>query len=259
MAALTGRAGGYVLNIDPDEADLHRFRRLRRLGATAASSSRAGEAVGLLRDADRLWHGPAMAGIRGEWFAAIRVSLQEERRAAVIERVQLELELDLGRHGSLVGELTSLLAQYPMDETLIACHMTALYRCGRMSEALSLFRETRNRLVEDQSTEPGAVLAELHQRILRQDPRLSASPAHIRLPGDPPAYGHSAAGQKSALIRSSSERPRASLGAARQPPDRCALLGPADPPFASAAGAISRARRTQDRRNRTVKQVGASS
>src|SRR5712691_91603 len=149
---LTGRASGYVLDVDPGDVDLHQFRRLRRQGATAANAGRSAEAVRLLRDADRLWHGQAMAGISGEWFAAIRDSLQEERRAAVTERAGLEL--DLGRHVSLIGELASLLAQYPMDETLIACQMTALYRCGRIGEALSLFRETRNRLVEDQGTEP---------------------------------------------------------------------------------------------------------
>jgi DNA-binding SARP family transcriptional activator len=291
-AMLAGRAGGYVLDFDPDEADLHQFRRLRRQGAAAASASRNSEAVRLLRDADRRWRGPALAGISGEWFAAIRHGLQEERRAAVIERVQLEL--DLGRHVSLVGELASLLARYPMDEILIACQMTALYRCGRMSEALSLFRETRHRLAEDQCTEPGSALVELHQRILRQDSHLLGSSAQITFPGNSPAYCPSDAGQKSALIRSSSGRPRASLAghhdadaarisfgramgkfqcvdvpdaatalarlrAARQAPDRSAHLAPADPPVASAACAISRARRMQRRRNRTVNRAGASS
>src|SRR5712691_6385472 len=148
----TGRASGYVLDVDPDDVDLHQFRRLRRQGAIAANAGRSAEAVRLLRDADRLWQGQAMAGISGEWFAAIRDSLQEERRAAVTERAGLEL--DLGRHVSMLGALASLLAQYPLDDTVIACQMTAPYRCGRIGEALSLFRETRNRLVEDQGTEP---------------------------------------------------------------------------------------------------------
>src|SRR5262249_59459968 len=46
---------------------------------------------------------------------------------------------------------------------------------------LSLYRETRSRLVDEQGTEPGPMLAELHQRILRRDPGLAAPPAD-RLP-----------------------------------------------------------------------------
>ena len=132
---LTARAGGYVLDVDPGDVDLHQFRCLRRLGVAAGSAGQSAEAV-LLRDADRLWRGLAMAGISGEWFAAIRDSLQEERRAAVVERI--DLELDLGRHISLVGELAGLLAEYPMDERLIGCQMIALYRCGRISERRAL-------------------------------------------------------------------------------------------------------------------------
>ena len=71
----------------------------------------------------------------------MRDSLEEERRAAILKRVECELEL--GRHADLVGELHQLLAQYPLDETLIAHQMTALYRSGRPADALSLYRETR--------------------------------------------------------------------------------------------------------------------
>jgi DNA-binding SARP family transcriptional activator len=252
-AALSGRASGYVLDFDPDDADLHQFRRLRLEGAAAATAGQNSEAVRLLRDADLLWHGPAMAGISGKWFAAMRDGLQEERRAAVIERV--ELELDLGEHVNLVSEIGSLLAQYPMDETLIGYQMIALYRCGRISDALSLFRETRKRLVEDQGSEPGPSLTDLHHRILRQDPGLSARPTRIT-----PAVGQRRDARLTALFKPSSQqrralgvlpgqypatadlseaatacaRPRATCLASDQP----AHLGPADPSAASAVCSI---------------------
>ena len=133
----------------------------------------------LLREADGLWRGQALAGIRGDWVARMRDSLEEERRAAILERVECELEL--GRHADLVGELRHLLAQYPLDETFIAHQMTALYWSGRPGDALSLYRETRSRLVDEQGTEPGPVLAELHQRILGRDPQLA-----VRLAGQRP-------------------------------------------------------------------------
>jgi DNA-binding SARP family transcriptional activator len=172
---LAGRARGYTLGIDPEVVDLHQFRRLRRQADALAASGDHDQAASLLREADGLWRGPALAGIDGDWVARMRDSLEEERRAAVLERV--ECELALGRHATLVGELHHLLAQYPLDETFIAHQMTALYRSGRPGDALGLYRETRARLVEEQGTEPGSALAELHQRILRRDPELAGKPA----------------------------------------------------------------------------------
>ena len=175
---LAGRASGYVLDVDPQSVDLHVFRRLRRqAGALAGSSDYEGAAV-LLREADGLWRGQALAGIRGTWVARIRDSLEEERRAALVERI--ECELRTGRQAELVGELRGLLAQYPLDETFIGQQMTALYRVGRPADALSLYRESRDRLVDEQGTEPGPALAELHQRILRHDPGLDVRPPSRR-------------------------------------------------------------------------------
>ncbi len=175
---LAGRASGYVLDVDPEAVDLHQFRRLRRQASALAESGDYDHAARLLREADALWRGQALAGIRGDWVARMRDSLEEERRAVILERVGCELEL--GRHAELIGELRGLLAQYPLDETFIAHQMTALYWSGRQGDALSLYRETRSRLAEEQGTEPGPALAELHQRILRRDPELSVRPASRR-------------------------------------------------------------------------------
>jgi DNA-binding SARP family transcriptional activator/tetratricopeptide (TPR) repeat protein len=169
---LVGRSRGYELDVDPDAVDLHQFRRLRRQADALAGNGDADQAALLLREADRLWRGQAFAGIRGDWLARMRASLDEERRAAILKRVECELEL--GRHADLVGELGNLLTQYPLDEAFIAHQMTALYGSGRASEALSLYRDTRSQIIDELGTEPGPVLAELHQRILTQDPDLAA-------------------------------------------------------------------------------------
>ncbi|HCU92701.1 MAG TPA: hypothetical protein DHU96_08135 [Actinobacteria bacterium] len=177
---LAGRASGYMLDVDPETVDLHQFRRLRRQADALTASGDYDHAALLLREADRLWHGQALAGIRGDWVARMRDSLEEERRAAIGMRIECELEL--GRHADLVGELRHLLAQYPLDETFIAHQMAALYGSGRPGEALSLYRDTRSRLIDEQGTEPGATLSELHQRILRRDPQLAVRLAE-RHPG----------------------------------------------------------------------------
>jgi tetratricopeptide (TPR) repeat protein/DNA-binding SARP family transcriptional activator len=168
---LVGRARGYVLEVDPEAVDVHQFRRLRRQADALAASGDYDHAAALLREADGLWRGQALAGISGDWVARIRDGLEEERRAAILERVGCELRL--GRHADLVGELRHLLAQYPLDETLVAHQMTALCGSGRPADALGLYRETRSRLVDEQGTEPGPMLSELHQRILGGDPELA--------------------------------------------------------------------------------------
>ncbi len=175
---LTGRASGYELHVDPETIDLHQFRRLRRQADALRANGDFDHAASLLREADRLWRGQAFAGIRGDWVARMRDSLEEERRAAIVRRIECELEL--GRHADLVGELRHLLAQYPLDEAFIAHQMTALYGSGRPGEALSLYRDVRGRLIEELGTEPGPLLSDLHQRILRHDPQLAVRPAGPR-------------------------------------------------------------------------------
>jgi DNA-binding SARP family transcriptional activator/tetratricopeptide (TPR) repeat protein len=176
---LVSRARGYTLEVDPETIDVHQFRRLRRQADALVASGDHDHAVALLGKADGLWRGQALAGISGEWVARIREGLEEERRAAIVERVGCELEL--GRHADLVGELRQLLAQYPLDETLVGHQMTALYGSGRPADALSLYRETRSRLVAEQGAEPGPMLSELHQRILGGDRELT-----VRLSGQHP-------------------------------------------------------------------------
>jgi DNA-binding SARP family transcriptional activator/Tfp pilus assembly protein PilF len=172
---LAGRLSGYALEVDPEVIDVHLFRMLRRQADAAAAIGDHCRAAELLREADDLWRGPPLAGLRGEWMARMRVSLQDERRAAILQRIGCEFEL--GRHADLVGELRGLLAQHPLDEALVAHQMEALYRSGRQADALRLYRETRDRLVAEQGTEPSFALAELHQRILRQDQPAAGSPS----------------------------------------------------------------------------------
>ncbi len=221
-AQLTGQArAGYLLDVDPEAVDVHLFRRLRGQANALAAAGYHAQAAKLLREADRLWRGQALAGIPGSWAAGMRDALGEERRAAIACRVGWEL--DLGQSAELVGELRQLLASYPWDESLVAQQMTALYRTGRPADALSLYRETRGRLIEEQGTEPGAALTALHQRILQRDPTL--------LVASTPSADAPQALSPQALP------PEAPAGAALPPP---ALPQPAlPPPAVPALGSVS--------------------
>lgn len=174
---IEARRHGYALIVDPNAIDLHRFRSLKRQADAMAASGDSGHAVLLLDEADALWRGEALSGLSADWVARIRVSLEEERHAAVLRRV--ELGLLLGRHVELLGELSRLSDEHPLDETVAEYLMTALYRAGRPNDALRTYRDVRARMVE-QGIEPGDSLAELELRILRRDERLSVTPAHRR-------------------------------------------------------------------------------
>ncbi len=98
-ARLVREEGGYKLLVDPDSIDLHRFRGLQERAAAKAKAGNADEAVALLCEAEALWRGPALGGLRGRWVSAIGASLEEERLACVKRRAGLEL--DLGHHAEL--------------------------------------------------------------------------------------------------------------------------------------------------------------
>src|SRR5215471_9391457 len=60
---LAGRDRGYLLDVDPEAVDLHRFRRFRRQADALSASGDHDHGAALLREADGLWRGQAMAGL----------------------------------------------------------------------------------------------------------------------------------------------------------------------------------------------------
>lgn len=175
QAELISRDGGYQLRVPADCVDLSRFRRFVHQSDVAVRSGNPEQAVASLYKAEALWRGPALAGLSGSWAAAVRVGLEDERRNCTLKRVGLELSL--GRHAELLSELRRLRLRYPDDEICAGQEMVALYRCGRQLDALGVFRQMRNHLIED-GLEPGPELVGLHQRILARD---LAKPDAMRL------------------------------------------------------------------------------
>src|ERR1700749_2371690 len=83
---LLGRAQGYLLEVDPETIDVHQFRRRLCQADALAARGNHEPAAELLREADSLGRGQALAGIGGDWAARMRDALEEERRAAPCER-----------------------------------------------------------------------------------------------------------------------------------------------------------------------------
>ncbi|MFD5186910.1 BTAD domain-containing putative transcriptional regulator [Streptomyces sp. NPDC058357] len=171
----------YQLRIAPSaEVDLSHFRRLREEAGAAAGQGRQELAVGLLRAAEARWRGDPLPEATSDWAESVRGRLLEDHRRVREERILLELEL--GRHADLIGELHELASENPLAQKVIASLMLALYRSGRADEALLAFRSTRRRLREGLGIEPGPELQQLHQRILEQDRTLTETAAIVELP-----------------------------------------------------------------------------
>jgi len=168
---------GYVLATDPTGVDANLFRRLVEEASGAAAAERSPR----LRRALSLWRGPALAEFTYQPFAQREITALEELRLVAIEE-RVEADLALGRHGQLVAELETLVAEHPFRERVRGQLMVALYRAGRQAEALEVYRDTRQALVEELGIEPGPGLRQLEQAILRQDPSLDREPSRETAP-----------------------------------------------------------------------------
>jgi DNA-binding SARP family transcriptional activator len=171
-ALIVTQPPGYVMRLEPQQLDLHRFERL----VEEADKAEPTVAAGKLREALGLWRGPALADFEYESFAQASIGRLEELRLAALEK-RIEADLALGRHADLVAELEALVKEHPLRERLRAQLLLALYRCGRQADALAAYQDTRRVLVEEVGIEPSPPLRELEQAILRQDPSLELAEA----------------------------------------------------------------------------------
>ena len=171
---LTTRSPGYVLDVAADQLDARRFeqalRDSRRLPAEERRES--------LQAALALWRGPALVEFAFDDFAQAEIRrLEELRLVATGERIDADLEL--GRHGDVIGELEGLVGEHPLRETFRRQLMLALYRAGRQAEALEVYQDARARFIEELGIEPGPELKRLQSEILRHEAGLAGSGAPV--------------------------------------------------------------------------------
>jgi DNA-binding SARP family transcriptional activator len=183
------RSGGYVVQVDEEMVDVHRFRLLRRRADDADDDS----AAALLTEARAQWRGTPITGLDTPWAHRIREVLHAEKLSAELDHHDVQLRR--GEHSSALVELTVRAQVHPLDERMAGQLLLALYRSGRQAEALQHYQRIRLRLADELGADPGIALQKLHQQMLTADPALDASasqgprvPVPRQLPAPPPVF-----------------------------------------------------------------------
>ena len=158
---LLTRPNGYEFLVEHHELDLNRFQDLVEEGRRAPPR----EAASKFRAALGLWRGPPLADFSYQGFAQAEIVRLEELRLSVDED-RVGAALALGRQADLVGELEALVSAHPLRERLRGLLMLALYRSGRQAEALQVYQQTRELVVEKLGLELNRALQHLAQASL---------------------------------------------------------------------------------------------
>ncbi|NUR48067.1 MAG: AAA family ATPase [Hamadaea sp.] len=189
---LETRHPGYLLALGEVRVDLDECEDLARRARQAATPDAR---AACLRQALDLWRGAPLDGVTAPGIEFDRVRLTELRLGLLEERFDADLEL--GRHGEVVAELTATVSAHPLRERLAGQLMLALYRSNRQADALKAYHCLRERLADELGSDPCADLRNLHATILRGEPGrttepvLEASEPGTRYPAQLPAsVGH---------------------------------------------------------------------
>ncbi|MET4060292.1 DNA-binding SARP family transcriptional activator [Arthrobacter sp. UYP6] len=170
-AVLLTTGGGYALHLPADDVDLWRVERSLQGAAKLGLEARERALTAALDE----WHGsPFEEFSTRPWATAERARLAE-LRAATGEKLA-SARLALGRPQDVLALLDAHLGEHPWREEGWRLLALALYRSARQADALALLSRARSTLRDDLGLDPGTRLAELEQRILRQDPALDLVP-----------------------------------------------------------------------------------
>lgn len=178
------RGSGYLLTAREHDLDLAEFDRLTRTARSALKAGHPAEAARDLGAALDLWRGQPLVDGTDELVRSEAPALEERRIDAFLTRT--EAELALGRCAELVGGLRAFLADHPLSERLRGQLMLALYRSGRVAEALRVYHAGRDLLADELGLDPGPDLRRLHEAILARDPALDPPSAAAPAPRPAP-------------------------------------------------------------------------
>jgi len=193
-SVLESSPAGYRLAVPPEAVDAAVFETAARAGGRALAAGDPATAARVLRDALAAWRGPALADVAGEEFAtAPAARLEELRSAAVLDRI--EADLALGDATEVTSELRELTAADPLAERPRELLIRALAAAGRQADALAVYAEGRELLVDRLGVDPSPRLEAAYLAVLRREVPLAvpAGAAPVRPERTAPPAGGSAA------------------------------------------------------------------
>jgi DNA-binding SARP family transcriptional activator len=168
-SVLASAPPGYRLSIADGDCDIGRFVAQKTAGVQAAAASQFEQASQHLQKALAEWRGPVLEDLRDfEFVDSLATALVEDK--VVAHTAYAEAEIACNRGHGVIGELESLLVDYPYREPLWTQLITAYYLSDRQSDALDAYQRLKNTLAEDLGIDPGPTVRALHERILRQEP-----------------------------------------------------------------------------------------
>jgi len=159
---LIRRSGGYLLDAEVDEVDLHQFQALEEGARDPDCPDRT--RAELLARSLALWRGMPLADLSGEWVDGVRQAWHRRRIGVATQWAQTLLRL--GDAGAAIGPLTEMSAEYPLVESIVATLMDAMAAVGRAAEAFDCYFAIRRRLADELGTDPGEQLRSAYQSIL---------------------------------------------------------------------------------------------
>lgn len=192
-SVLRYRAPGYVLQLAPEQVDVHRFEHLVSAGRTLLDQGDHLTAHDKLTRALRLWHGSPYTEFSAHPPLIDEATRLEQVRLTAVEFCA-EAGLALGAADDVADALGTEVRRHPIRERLVGHLMTALSRLGRQAEALELYERTRRRLVEEFGADTAVELQRVHTAILRQEPGKALETGKAEPVSGPSPAGASRAG-----------------------------------------------------------------
>lgn len=170
-SVLVTEPGGYRLDTHGGLIDAQEFDALSSAGHRARERGDWSETASYFGRALALWHGRALTDVQCGSLLQVEATRLDQSRMSVLDG-RIEADLSMGRHHELVGELSGLAARHPLHEGLHQQLMLALYRAGRRSDALQVYRQLRTALSQTLGLDPSPGVEQLHGAVLDASARL---------------------------------------------------------------------------------------
>lgn len=177
--------GGYRLDMDAHQVDLHRIRAHLDQARVAVRDGDHATIITEVRAALSLWRHPPLADIRSDWAEGRRQHLAAAHLDAQI--LLFDALLSTGEHEQVHDQLRPLLDIHDTDERLAGLWMRALHAHGRNAQACAFYASFQHHLVRELGNPASPQLDALYQQFTRHRPLQVAETTPTVVPRQVPA------------------------------------------------------------------------